>query len=177
MDHRWTFAKNTKNSLLNLKKFPILLKNNGIISLKIINKSSGIVKINSKSSFSKYEKKYLAILHCFAILEFIMTFKKVTKRTSIFYTLTKIICFFELNTQNANTDLSLTKIATHITYRYVVKNFGGKFLNPLQTIKNLKITLAKGIKIIILPLEHYAINRDKNICLVAPNTIYLAKLN
>ena len=53
--------------------------------------------------------------------------------------------------------------------------FRGKFLNPLQTIKNLKITKKEGIKIIILPLEHYAINRDKNICLVAPNTYISSK--
>merc|ERR1712070_418844 len=124
-----------KNSLLNLKKFPILLKNNGIISLKIINKSSGIVKINSKPSFYKYEKKYLAILHCFAILEFIMTFKKVTKRTSIFYALTKNNMLFELNTQKSDTNVPLTKIAKHLTYRYVVK-IAGKIFKSFSNYKN-----------------------------------------
>ena len=160
-----------KNSLLNLKKFPILLKNNGIISLKIINKSSGIVKINSKSSFYKYEKKYSAILHCFAILEFIMTFKKVTKRTSIFYALTKNNMLFELNTQKSDTNVPLTKIAKHLTYRYVVKIAGKIF----KSFSNYKNNSRVGRKIIILPLEHYAINRDKNICLVAPNTYISSK--
>ena len=81
---------------------------------------------------------------------------------------------FELNTQNANTDLSLTKIATHITYRYVVK-ISGKIFKSTSNYKKFKNNFSEGIKIIILPLEHYAKNRDKNICLVAPNTYISSK--
>ena len=56
----WVIAGNIinlpKNSLINFQKYPILIRNNSIVSLKIVNKLTGIVKINFKSSFYSYEK-------------------------------------------------------------------------------------------------------------------------
>ena len=78
---------------------------------------------------------------------------------------------FELNTQKSDTNVPLTKIAKHLTYRYVVKIAGKIF----KSFSNYKNNSSVGRKIIILPLEHYAINRDKNICLVAPNTYISSK--
>jgi hypothetical protein len=42
--------------VINFQKYPILIRNNRIVSLKIVNKLTGIVKINFKSSFYSYEK-------------------------------------------------------------------------------------------------------------------------
>jgi len=158
-----------KNSLINLKKNSTLLKNNGLVSIKILNKSTGIIKIDSRSAFYHSERKHFLILKCFIILEFIITFKNIKNRILNFCFLTKNNLLFKLNLVDQKSNLPLNQIARHLTYAYLLKIEGGIFksFSPLNKFKNnSKI----GGKILILPIEHYPINRDINICLVSQNS-------
>ena len=167
----WVIAGNIinlpKNSLINFQKYPILIRNNSIVSLKIVNKLTGIVKINFKSSFYSYEKKHLIILKCFIILESIMTFKSTFNQIINFYFLTKNNMLFKLNFLVKNPDQSSNYVAKQITYAYFLK-IEGKIFNSFSNLEKLDNNKLGG-KILILPLEHYSINRDKNICLVSQN--------
>ena len=157
--------KNSKFCLPNNK----IEKEKPIILVKLVNKSSGIVKINSKYSFSDQTHKYLTILKCFIILEFIMTFKNTLTRKINFYFLTKTNNLFKLNFLFKKTDTTLNNIASQITYKYLLKIEGKVFFSfsPLKKFVN-KTNI--GGKTIILPLENYSIQRDKNICLVSQNS-------
>ena len=161
-----------KNSLINLKQNFTLIKNNGIVSLKISNKSTGIIKIEPKSAFYHSERKHFLILKCFIILEFIITFKNIKNQVLNFCFLTKNNLLFELNLLNQKSNLPLNQIARQLTYSYLLK-IEGKIFKSFSSINKFKNNSKIGGKILILPLEHYAINRDINICLVSQNT-YIA---
>ena len=78
---------------------------------------------------------------------------------------------FKLNFLGNKTDLSLNKVAQQFTYSYSSK-ISGKVFKSFSNLEKFKMNSKIGGKLLILPLEHYAINRDKTICLVSQN-IYI----
>jgi DNA-directed RNA polymerase subunit beta' len=164
-----------KNAILNLKNFSTVIKNNGLVSLKILNKTKGIVKIKGGSAFYSEDRKHFVVLKCFLVFEFIMIFKNKLDRLTNFYFLTKNNLLFKFDFNIISSDSDSKQIAKQVNYSYTLKIEGKIFKSfPAKEKFKNKLSLDMGSTIIISPLEHYSVNRDINVCLVSQNS-YIAK--
>ena len=99
-----------------------------------------------------------------------MIFQNKNKRITSFYLLTKNNILFKLNFSVNKPNYSIdNELAQQFTYKYSLK-IGGKVFKSFSNLKKFEKNCKIGGKLIILPLEHYSIHRDKNICLTSQNS-------
>lgn len=157
-----------KNSLINIKNNSYILKNENIFSLKIRSKQEGLLKIKNKTYLHNKQFSNILLLTCQLIFQFTLTFENQQSKFKRLYFVTKNSLLFQLIYLAQSYSSNKTQFAKRITYNYGVKNEGKTFFSNLQFVSEIcKNNLLQKIggKILVLPFEHYIINRDSNIVL------------
>lgn len=162
-----------ENSLINIKNNSYILKNENIFSLKIRSKQEGLIKIKNKTYLNNKQFSNVLLLTCQLIFQFTLIFENQQSKFKRLYLITKNSLLFQLIYSTQTDSLNNTQFAKRITYNYALKNEGKTFFSNLnfisKTCKN-NLIQKRGGKILVLPFEHYIINRDSNITLFKNNT-------
>ena len=156
-----------KNALINIKNNSYVLKNENIFSLKIRSKQEGLLKIKNKTYLNNKQFPNILLLTCQLIFQFTLTFENQQSKFKRLYFITKNSLLFQLIYLTQNDSLNNAQFAKRITYNYGLKNEGKTFTAYNTSRKICKNNLLQKIggKILVLPFEHYIINRDSNITL------------
>ena len=157
-----------KNALINIKNNSYVLKNENIFSLKIRSKQEGLLKIKNKTYLNNKQFPNILLLTCQLIFQFTLTFENQQSKFKRLYFITKNSLLFQLIYLTQSDSLNNTQFAKRITYNYGLKNEGKTFFSNLKFVSKIyknNLFQKTGGKILVLPFEHYIINRDSNITL------------